>query len=554
MVRTLRTLNSYKELMRDLVGEHRGRVVGSPGDNVLAEFASVVDAVEGAVEIQQVLRAKNALLPETRKMDFRIGINLGDVIEEEDSIYGDGVNVAARLEGLAEAGGICISGSAYEQIENKIPLRYDYLGKHEVKNITRPVKVYRARIEPEADSSRAPEEKKPGGLRIRLSRAVPAGIALMVIVGAAAFYQFVLRPSAQRMEAAANRPDRPAMAVLPFVNMSGGKEQESFSDGITEDIITGLSKETRLSVTARNSTFTYKGKPVKVKQVSEELKVQYVLEGSVQKSGDRVQITAQLIDARTGNHLWAERYESKRKDLFALKDEITLKILMALQMKLLVGEYFTVLGEKYFRGKRGLASYMKTVEGINFLQLFSVEGNIKARRLFEEAVALSPENPVGYCLLGWVYLADIHLGSTKSPWESFEKALALAQKARAMDDSGHPPHALLSQLNPYGVPILYLGYGSALRDKGRFEEAVSAYKRVIQLAPVSRFLVYAHANLAAVHIMMGREKEARDEAAEVFRISPKFSLDSLAKTVPFNYKDQSQEDKIINAFRKAGLN
>jgi len=273
-----------------------------------------------------------------------------------------------------------------------------------------------------------------------------------------------------------------------------------------------------------------------------------------------------------------------------------------------VGEYFTVLGEKYFRGKRGLASYMKTVEGINFLQLFSVEGNIKARRLFEEAVALSPENPVGYCLLGWVHLADIHLGSTKSPWESFEKALALAQKARAMDDSGHPPHALLSQLyiakgeydrglvegeralaldpggwaslnsyadslrfagrseeaiplyqkaiqlNPYGVPILYLGYGSALRDKGRFEEAVSAYKRVIQLAPVSRFLVYAHANLAAVHIMMGREKEARDEAAEVFRISPKFSLDSLAKTVPFNYKDQSQEDKIINAFRKAGLN
>ena len=178
MVRTLRTLNTYKGLIRNLVGEHRGRVVGSPGDNVLAEFASVVDAVECAVEIQQVLRAKNALLPETRKMDFRIGINLGDVIEEEDSIYGDGVNIAARLEGLAEAGGICISGSAYEQIENKIPLRYDYLGEHEVKNIAKPVKVYRARIEPEADSSQVPEEKKPGRKRLipgRSGRNSPGG-------------------------------------------------------------------------------------------------------------------------------------------------------------------------------------------------------------------------------------------------------------------------------------------------------------------------------------------------------------------------------------------
>ena len=178
---TLRTLNNYKGLIRNLVGEHRGRVVGSPGDNVLAEFASVVDAVECAVEIQQVLRTKNALLPETRKMDFRIGINLGDVIEEGDSIYGDGVNIAARLEGLAEAGGICISESAYQQIENKIPLRYDYLGEHAVKNIAKPVKVYRARIEPEGAPSQVIEEKKPG--RIRLSRAVLAGIALVVIAG-----------------------------------------------------------------------------------------------------------------------------------------------------------------------------------------------------------------------------------------------------------------------------------------------------------------------------------------------------------------------------------
>ena len=353
---TLRTLNSYKGLIRNLVGEHRGRVVGSPGDNVLAEFASVVDAVECAVEIQQVLRAKNALLPETRKMDFRIGINLGDVIEEGDSIYGDGVNIAARLEGLAEAGGICISESAYQQIENKIPLRYDYLGEHAVKNIAKPVRVYRARIEPEGASSQVIEEKKPG--RIRLSRAVLAGIALVVIAGAAALYQFALRPSAPKMEVASKEkmafplPDKPSIAVLPFVNLSGDPKQEFFSDGITEDIITALSKVPRLFVIARNSTFTYKGKPVKVKQVSEELGVRYVLEGSVQRSGDRVRITAQLIDALTGHHLWAERYERDLKDLFALQDEVTMKILTAMQVKLTEGEEASIVRKIFQRGSK----------------------------------------------------------------------------------------------------------------------------------------------------------------------------------------------------------
>ena len=339
---TLRTLNNYKGLIRNLVGEHRGRVVASPGDNVLAEFASVVDAVECAVEIQQVLRAKNALLPETRKMEFRIGINLGDVIEEEDSIYGDGVNIAARLEALAEPGGICISESAFQQIENKIPLHYDYLGEHEVKNIAKPVRVYRARIEPEAVPSPVPEEKKPE--RKRLFRAVLAGIALVVIAAAVVLYQFVLRPSSPKTEVASKEkmafplPDKPSIAVLPFVNMSGDPKQEFFSDGITEDIITALSKIPKLFVIARNSTFTYKGKPVKVKQVSEELGVRYVLEGSVQKSGDRVRITAQLIDALSGHHLWSERYDRDLKDLFALQDEVTLKILTAMQVKLTEGE------------------------------------------------------------------------------------------------------------------------------------------------------------------------------------------------------------------------
>jgi len=604
---TLRTLNSYKGLIGNLVGEHRGRVVGSPGDNVLADFASVVDAVECAVEIQQVLRAKNALLPETRKMDFRIGINLGDVIEEGDSIYGDGVNIAARLEALAEAGGICISESAYQQIENKIPLRYDYLGEHTVKNIARPVKVYRARIEPEGASSQTAEVKKPG--RKSLSRAVLAGIALVVIAGAASLYLFVLRPSAPKTEVASKEkmafplPDKPSIAVLPFVNLSGDPKQEFLSDGITEDIITALSKAPRLLVIARNSTFTYKGKPVKVKQVSEELGVRYVLEGSVQKSGDRVRITAQLIDALTGHHLWAERYERDLKDLFALQDEVTTKILTAMRVKLTEGEEAASY-EKHFRGKReqGLDCYLKVLEGQSYMTLLSIKDNIKARLIIEETVAMCPKNPMGYLILGWVHLSDLTLGTSKSPKESFEKAMEMAQKALAMDDSMSGAHALLStlystkrehdkaiaegeravalepsgayahefyamslfwagrpkeaipifqkaiRLNPYGSPTSFFKLGAAYRVTGRFEEAVLAFKKALLGSPD---MYLAHLSLAATYIEMGREKEARAEAAEVLRINPKFSLDHYAKMLPF--KDQSENDRYIGALRKAGL-
>src|SRR5512139_549552 len=318
---TVHTLNTYKDMMRGLIQQHRGRVVNAPGDNVLAEFASVVDAVQCAVEIQQVLRAKNAVVPENRRMEFRIGINLGDVIEEEDSIYGDGVNIAARLEGLAEPGGICISESAYQQIENKLPLRYDYLGEHEVKNIAKPVRVYKAQIEPEAVA------RKPLEVASREKMAFPL-------------------------------PDKPSIAVLPFVNMSRDPEQEYFSDGITEEIITALSKSPYLFVIARQSTFTYKGKPVKVKQVAEELGVRYVLEGSVRRSGEKVRITAQLIDAMTGYHLWAERYDRYLKEIFALQDEIALRIMKTVHEKLQPGDYVRILG----RGVGNLEAFLKAME------------------------------------------------------------------------------------------------------------------------------------------------------------------------------------------------
>jgi len=607
---TLRTLNAYKEVMRSLIQQHRGRVVGTAGDSVLAEFGSVVDAVQCAVEIQQVLRAKNAVVPENRRMEFRIGINLGDVIEEGDSIYGDGVNIAARLEGLAEAGGICISESAYQQIENKLPLRYDYLGEHQVKNIVKPVRVYKAQIEWEAVSSKLGKEEKPP--QKRLLKAALAIIAVVVIAGLIALYQFVLRPSLSKTEVASKEkmafplPDVPSIAVLPFVNMSGDPKQEFLCDGMTEEIITALTKVPNLFVIARNSTFTYKEKPVKAKQVSEELGVRYVLEGSFQRSGDRVRVTAQLIDALTGNHLWAERYERDLKDIFALQDEITIKVLTGVQVKLVGGDVSNAekFSEKYYRGKQGLDCYLKLAQARGYRMRNNIADNNTARRMAEEAISMCPENPMGYVQLSWTYFWDYSMGNTKSPRETFDKAMELAQKAVAMDDSMAYCHAFLGvlytnkreydkgiaegeravALNPGGVselicygaslvfagkpeeaiPVLqkairlaptgindsYRTFGIALRKTGRSEEAVSAFKKGIQVAPND---IFAHIQLAATYGMMGREKEARAEVAEVLRINPKFSLGQWEKSIGAMDKDQSEIDKVVDALRKAGL-
>jgi TolB-like protein len=389
--------------------------------------------------------------------------------------------------------------------------------------------------------------------------------------------------------------------VLPFVNMSKDPDQEFLCDGMTEQIITGLSKVPRLFVIARNSTFTFKGKPVKVKQVSEELGVRYVLEGSFQRSGDRVRINAQLIDALTGQHLWAERYDRDLKDIFALQDEITIKILSGVEVKLTQGGE-VLRSEKYYKGKQGLDCYLKLTEASGYYQRWNIEDNNLARRMIEEAIAMCPENPMAYFYLGQVYYLDYGLGNTKSPRETLEKGIELAQKALAMDDSIADAHGLLClfylrkreydkaiaegeravalnpgrtsvldnyavslnyagrpeeaiplfqkaiRLNPFGPSYLYRDFGHALRNTGRFEEAVSAFKKAIQLAPDN---ITAHTGLAFTYSLMGREKEARAEAAEVLRINPKFSLDYYAKTL--SYKDQSVNDRLVAALRKAGL-
>ena len=295
---TIQTLTTYRGLMTALVEQYRGRVVDFPGDNLLGEFASAIDAVQGAVEIQRVLGIRNAEVPIEHQMRFRIGINVGDIVVEGDRLYGEGINLAARLEGLADGGGICVSGSVYDQVHNKLPLGYEDLGERTVKNIHRPVRVYR--IQRETDSS--------------------------------------VQSLNQRGDMLVKTLDKPAIAVLPFTNMSGDPEQEYFSDGITEDLITALSQLSGLLVISRNSSFFYKNKVVKPAEISRDLKVQYVVEGSVRKAGNRVRITAQLIDAATGYHVWAERYDRDLQDIFAVQSDVTQKVVDALAVKLMARE------------------------------------------------------------------------------------------------------------------------------------------------------------------------------------------------------------------------
>lgn len=343
-VATVRNLTAYRQVIAMVIQKHYGRVVDSPGDNLLAEFASVVDAVRCAVEIQEELKDRNAALPENLKMEFRIGVNLADVIQDGERIYGNGVNLTARVQSLAAGGGICISRNAYDQVKNKLALGYEYLGAHSVKNIAEPLRVYRVLMEPEA-ADKVISERKP-----RLSRgrrvALAVVIALLMVAGGMAFWESYLGAATPQVEIASQREtsfpllDKPSIAVLPFTNISGDPEEEYFADGLTDDLITGLSKISGLFVIARNSTFAYKGKPVKIRLVAKELGVRYVLEGSVYRVGNSVRINTQLIDPTTGYHLWAERYDGNLDDIFALQERLTRRIVAALAVTLTTGKEY----------------------------------------------------------------------------------------------------------------------------------------------------------------------------------------------------------------------
>jgi adenylate cyclase len=595
---TVQTLKAYREVLSTLIHQHNGQVLDSTGDNLLAEFVSVVDAVQCAVAVQKEIKSRNDELPENRRMQFRIGINLGDVIQEEGRIYGDGVNIAARLEGLAEPGGICISKTAFDHIESKLPYGYDFIGEQTVKNIAKPVGAYRVQLDPRVTVSGKPE-------KLARSKRMPifaGAVVVLVLAVAVGIWQFYLRrPSVEpaSVEKMAHPlPEKPSIAVLPFNNMSGDPEQEYFSDGLSEEIITALSKITKLFVIARNSSFSYKGKPVKIKQVAEELGVRYVLEGSVRKAEDRVRITAQLIDALDGHHLWAERYDRDLKDIFSLQDEIAMKVINSLQVQLTEGEHARL----WAKGTDNLEAYLKSLRARELYLISTKENNALAQRFAEEAIALDPEYAPPYHVLSVTHFQDILLGTTKSPEQSMKRAFELIQKAIALDDSYALAHGWLGilylwsmkydeaimeaqkgvALDPNGahgylyLNIIYCYAGkheeavdaieNAMRLNpfppntyyrhatltyclvGKYEEAIAEGKKAVTLSPND---IFAHSFLTAAYSLAGRHEEARIEAAEKLRLSPKFSSVRFGKLSPF--KNQADRELIINALRKAGL-
>jgi adenylate cyclase len=598
-VHTIETLTSYRRIISDRIQDYSGRVVDSPGDNILAEFRSVVDALQCAVEIQKRLKTENDRFAEDKKVQFRIGVNIGDVIQEGDRIYGHGVNVAARIEGLSEPGGVCISRSAYDQIRDKLNLGYEYLGEHDVKNIKRPVRVYRVLMAPEDAGKLIGVKSKPSTKKW----AWPMAAAIVVLLGIVAwqFYEKLTTPefepaSVEKM--AFPLPEKPSIAVLPFANMSEDPKQEYLSDGITEQIITTLSKVPSMFVIARTSTFAYKDKPVKVQQVSQDLGVRYVLEGSVQRSGDRVRITAQLIDAINGKHMWAQRYDRELQDIFKLQDEITLNIIRSLRIKLTEGEQVNIWTKNW---PSNVEYSEKLFEARFYLTEWNKESNLKAKQLFKEAIDLEPEHWNGYSGLAMAHTVDVWLGLSSSPRESLGKALKLCKKALSLDENQDIPHAVIGNiyllnrkydlaieeskraiaLNPNSaVGYVWLGqnlyfsgrYEEAIesikmglrlnpaphsyyililavayREAGRYEEAITEYRRVLKLRPNN---VIAYIGLSMTYALAGRFEEAREAYSEVLKIYPEYSFEKGLRTYPY----KPERIKIIlAAMHKAGL-
>ena len=594
---TVKTLSSYREIMASLIKQHRGRVVDSPGDNLLAEFSSVVDAVQCAVAVQSEFQTCNAELAENRRMEFRIGINLGDVIDEEDRIYGDGVNVAARLEALADPGGVCVSKTAFDQIESKLPLGYEYLGQKSVKNIPKPVGAYRVLMKPEAVGKVIGEKRFLG--RIPRRTAMAAIIILVLIAGGLISWNIYLQQSKRIEPASLGKmafplPDRQSIAVLPFVNLSGDPEQEYFVDGITSNIISSLFEFKNLFVIASSSTFSYKGKPVKVQQVSEELGVRYILEGSVQMTSNRMRINAQLIDATTGKHLWAERYDRDAQRLFDIQDEIVETIVATLAFKVDATERKHVMR----KAPGNLDAYDYWLRGRNIWFRFTKEANAQARLLFEKAIELDPNwgRPYGY--MAWVHVNDVRSGWSEDPEKAMELALKTALKAYELNPDDYETHWTLGHVYLYlrDFDLAIAGYeralelnsndadflaqmADALTYMGRPEQAIAQLKKAMRMNPrhpswywhVLGFAYYevgrykealatlkqdnkpwflTHRTLAAVYVRLGRLDGARAEVSKMFEKNPDYTLES-EKHKP--YDDDARRERLVNDLRMAGV-
>jgi adenylate cyclase len=558
------TLARLKAVRKDLVdptiASHRGRIVKTTGDGMLVEFASAVDAARSAIEVQRGMAERNADVPQQIRLEFRIGIHVGDIIIDENDIFGDGVNIAARLEGIAEPGGLCISDDAQRQIRGKIDIAFDDMGPQVLKNIVEPMRSWRLLLD---ENTPAKTWEKPSS-----------------------------EPAVRTLA------DKPSIAILPFQNMSADSEQEHFCDGLVEDIITTLSKLAGLRVIARNSTFAYKGRSVDIREAARQLGVRYVLEGSVRKSGNRIRITAQLIDATDGAHLWAERYDRDMDDIFAIQDEITLVLATEMQVKLTEGEqarlHYTTTSnvEAWTYWVLGMSHHRKAV---------TKEGYGQARFFWEKALALDPASASLNAKLGFLHCLDARFGWWDDRETATDKARAYADRALEIDSgnadactasslillvqrlhdeavaaarkavklapgaadtaelashvltaSGFPEEAVLMSekamtLSP-SYPAVYLGtLGDAYRLSGRTEQAIAAFQ-----AYHARNPGFGLTDIVIAYQQTGRPEEARRTAEQLLTARPNFTVAAWLKT-QFSRRDAAQVEADTAALRAAGL-
>jgi adenylate cyclase len=462
------TLAALKLLRRELadpkIKEHRGRIVKTTGDGLLVEFASVVDAVRCAVDVQREMVERNTCVPVERRIEFRMGINLGDIIIDKRDIYGDGVNVAARLEALAEPGGICVSRVVRDQVRDKLNFAFEDMGEQQVKNIARPIWTHRIRLADEASA--------PCALALAPAMAPQPPLPL---------------------------PDKPSVAVLPFTNMSGDPEQEFVSDGIAEDVITALSRYPSLFVIARNSSFTYKGRAIDVKTVGRELGVRYVLEGSVRKAGNRIRVTAQLIDAESNNHVWAERYDRDLADIFAVQDEITESVTIAIAPAIADAE----LHRAVRKAPGSLDSWAAYQRGLWHLSEAKSDNNEAAQGFFQQAINLDPTFAGGYSGLALAQLQAAAVYQKLGLLEAQSSAEALARRAVALDGADAEARSCL---------------GWSLQARGELDGALADIERALAMSPN---LAVAHGQRGATLIFSGRPKEGLVAIQTSIRLDPR---------------------------------
>jgi adenylate cyclase len=606
--RMLRLLEVHNQLIQQAVAAHHGTVIKTVGDAFLVDFPSVVHAVQCAQQIQAQFRVHNAEKEPNEQIHVRIGIHLGDIVSRDGDVFGDGVNIAKRLQELAEPDTICISDVVYRDVAKKLALgTVVSLGRPKLKNIAERFEVYT--LLPEQPKGilqtlqlqRLKLSRRMGTVHLARMALVVAGLLIgggVVTLLFSSFSPFRNPQSAIRNQEALPLPDKPSLVVVPFVNMSDDPSQDYFSNGITEDLTSDLSRISSLFVIARHSAFTYKGKAVQVPEVSRELGVRYMLEGSVRKADNHVRVTAQLIDATTGGHLWSQRYDRPLKDIFALQDEIVQKIVTTLKLQLTLAEQGILARgrttdnlEAYDYYLRGLESYLRLTK----------EANAQARQMCEKAIELDPQYAQAHVLLGRTYLREWMWRWSQDP-QTLEQALALAQRAISLDDSLPMAHRLLGyvylrkkqheeaiaeaeralalapndtdgyetlgeilsfagrpeealglvekalRLNPrQPVSLLWL-LCRVYRLMGRNEEAIATCKSVITRNPNH---MSAHLDLAFLYIDLGREEEARTEIAEVLRVNPKFSLKRMTQTSPF--KDPAVLAHRVANVRRAGL-